>query len=180
MLGRTVRLVPIEPVHREELLKLVGDTTRAVVYGTGLTSIAQGALLGIGFAIAGLPSAVVFGVLTAFGRCCRWSARHWCGRRRSLYLAATSQWGWALFMLLWGMRVSVADNLLRPIADFEPCAGVDTRRVRRRHRRYLGLRHDRRDHRAGAVDRHRRFAALPRRDAGVQPDKQDTPTRPPP
>ncbi len=115
LLGRAVRLLPIEAAHRGELLKLVGDTTRAVVYGTGLTALAQGALLGIGFAIAGLPSAIVFGVLTVLlallpvgGAALVWAPAVG-------YLAATSQWGWALFMLLWGMMVSVSDNLLRPI-----------------------------------------------------------------
>jgi len=31
-----------------------------------------------------------------------------------VFLAATSQWGWAVFMFIWGMGVSVSDNLLRP------------------------------------------------------------------
>jgi predicted PurR-regulated permease PerM len=66
MLDRVVRLVPMEAARRGELLMLIGDTTRAVVYGEIMTGIAQGALVGIGFAIAGLPSAVVFGVLAAF------------------------------------------------------------------------------------------------------------------
>ena len=110
-----MRLVPMEPKRRSELLKLVGNTTRAVVYGTGLTALAQGALIGIGFAIAGLPSAVVFGVLTAAmallpvgGAAIVWAPA-------VVYLAATSQWGWAIFMLIWGMGVSVSDNLLRPL-----------------------------------------------------------------
>lgn len=115
LLGCAMRLVPMEPQRRGELLKLVGDTTRAVVYGTGLTALAQGALIGIGFAIAGLPSAVVFGVLTAAlallpvgGAAIVWAPA-------VVYLAATSQWGWALFMLVWGSFVSVSDNLLRPL-----------------------------------------------------------------
>ena len=115
LLGRVVRLVPMEPVRRGELLKLIGDTTRAVVYGEGLTALAQGTLVGIGFAIAGLPSAVVFGVLTAFlallpvgGAALVWVPA-------VVYLLATSQWGWALFMLIWGMGVSVSDNLMRPL-----------------------------------------------------------------
>lgn len=115
LLDRAVRLVPMEPQRRSELLKLVGNTTRAVVYGTGLTALAQGALVGIGFAIAGLPSAVVFGVLTAAmallpvgGAAIVWAPA-------VVYLVATSQWGWAIFMLIWGMGVSVSDNLLRPL-----------------------------------------------------------------
>lgn len=114
LLDRAVRLVPMEPPRRGELLKLVGNTTRAVVYGTGLTALAQGALVGIGFAIAGLPSAVVFGVLAAFlallpvgGAALVWAPA-------VAYLVVTSQWGWAIFMLIWGAGVSVSDNLLRP------------------------------------------------------------------
>lgn len=115
LLGRVVRLVPMEPARRTELLKLIGDTTRAVVYGEGLTALAQGTLVGIGFIIAGLPSAVVFGVLTAFlallpvgGAALVWVPAF-------VFLLATSQWGWALFMLIWGMGVSVSDNLMRPL-----------------------------------------------------------------
>jgi predicted PurR-regulated permease PerM len=110
-----VRLVPMEPRRRGDLLKLIGNTTRAVVYGTGLTALGQGALVGIGFAIAGLPSAVVFGVLAAVlallpvgGAALVWVPA-------VMYLAATSQWGWALFMLIWGSGVSVSDNLVRPL-----------------------------------------------------------------
>jgi predicted PurR-regulated permease PerM len=115
LLGGVVRLVPMEPQRRGELLKLIGDTTRAVVYGTGLTALAQGALVGIGFAIAGLPSAVVFGVLATVlallpvgGAALVWAPAVG-------FLVVTSQWGWAVFMLIWGMAVSVSDNLLRPL-----------------------------------------------------------------
>lgn len=115
LLDRVVRLVPMEAQRRGNLLRLMGDTTRAVVYGTGLTALAQGALVGIGFAVAGLPSAVVFGVLAALlallpvgGAALVWVPA-------ALTLAADSQWGWAFFMLIWGIGVSVADNLLRPL-----------------------------------------------------------------
>jgi predicted PurR-regulated permease PerM len=115
LLDRVVHLVPMEAQRRGNLLRLIGDTTRAVVYGTGLTALAQGALVGIGFAVAGLPSAVVFGVLAALlallpvgGAALVWVPA-------ALTLAADSQWGWAIFMLVWGIGVSVADNLLRPL-----------------------------------------------------------------
>lgn len=115
LLGRAVRLVPMEPQRRSALLKLIGDTTRAVVYGTGLTALGQGALVGVGFAIAGLPSAVVFGVLATVlallpvgGAALVWVPA-------VVYLLATSQWGWAIFMVIWGSGVSVSDNLVRPM-----------------------------------------------------------------
>jgi predicted PurR-regulated permease PerM len=115
MLSRAVHLVPLEPTSRGVLLKLIGDTTRAVVYGEVMTGIAQGALVGIGFAIAGLPSAVVFGVLAAFLALLPMVGATFVWGPAVLYLAATEQWGWAIFMLVWGTGVSVADNLLRPL-----------------------------------------------------------------
>ena len=115
LLGHVVRLVPMKGQHKGELLHLIGDTTRAVVYGTGLTALAQGALVGIGFAMAGLPSAVVFGVLAALlalvpvgGAALVWVPG-------LLVLAANADWGWAIFMLIWGVGVSVSDNLMRPL-----------------------------------------------------------------
>ncbi len=115
MLARVVRLVPMEPLQRRDLLKLIGDTTRAVVYGEVMTAIAQGALVGIGFAIAGLPSAVVFGVMAAFLALLPMVGAAFVWVPAVVYLAATSEWGWAIFMLIWGSGVSVADNLLRPL-----------------------------------------------------------------
>lgn len=115
LLGRVVRLVPMEAQRKGELLQLIASTTRAVVYGTGLTALAQGALVGIGFAMAGLPSAVVFGVLAALlalvpigGAALVWVPG-------VLVLAANAEWGWAVFMLIWGLGVSVSDNLVRPL-----------------------------------------------------------------
>jgi predicted PurR-regulated permease PerM len=115
LLGLIVRLVPMEQKHRAKLLKLIGNTTRAVVYGTVLTAILQGALVGIGFAIAGLSSAIVFGVLAAVcallpigGAAIVWAPA-------VVTLAATSHWGWAIFMLIWGIGVTVSDNLVRPL-----------------------------------------------------------------
>lgn len=115
MLDRAVRLVPMEPQRRRALLDLMGDTTRAVVYGEIMTALAQGTLVGMGFAIAGLPSAIVFGALAAVlsllpvgGAALVWVPA-------AVFLAATSQWGWAVFMLVWGTGVSVSDNLMRPL-----------------------------------------------------------------
>ncbi|NMG75923.1 AI-2E family transporter [Aromatoleum diolicum] len=115
LLGRVVRLVPMESQRKGELLRLIGSTTRAVVYGTGLTALAQGALVGIGFAMAGLPSAVVFGVLAALVALLPVGGAALVWLPGVLVLAANSDWGWATFLLIWGIGVSVSDNLLRPL-----------------------------------------------------------------
>ena len=65
MCRRALRLVPMDPGRKVMLVGHLAAVTRAVVVGMLLTAVAQGILLGIGFAIVGLPSPVVFGVLTA-------------------------------------------------------------------------------------------------------------------
>ena len=63
MVERLTRLVPAEPARRRELLRYLGEVTRAVVFGSVATAVIAGAIVGIGFAIVGLPAPVVFGVL---------------------------------------------------------------------------------------------------------------------
>ena len=116
MRDAAVRLIPIEPGRRDEILKLVANTTRAVVYGTGLTALAQGALVGIGFAIAGLPSPIVFGVLAAICALLPTGGAGLVWAPAAIWLFFTGEWGWGVFMAVWGVVVSVSDNLIRPIA----------------------------------------------------------------
>jgi predicted PurR-regulated permease PerM len=115
MLERLVRLVPTPEGRRRELLDVVGNTTRAVVYGSGLTALVQGTLTGIGFAITGLPSPIVFGVLAtllsllpAGGAALVWGPA-------VIALLAIGSTGMAIFMLVWGVAISVSDNVLRPL-----------------------------------------------------------------
>jgi predicted PurR-regulated permease PerM len=109
------RLIPVPEEHREQLFDHLASVTRGVFYGIGLTAIFQGVLVGIGFAIAGLPSPVVFGVLAgilallpAGGAAIVWIPA-------VLYLAAVGHWGMFIFLLIWGVIVSTSDNFLRPI-----------------------------------------------------------------
>ena len=74
--ARARRLIPLADERKERLFSQLSGVTRAIVFGTAITAMMQGVLIGIGFAIVGLPSPVVFGVLAALSRCCRWAARH--------------------------------------------------------------------------------------------------------
>jgi len=65
MKQRLSNLIPMPETRKRDLLEYLGTVTRAVVYGTLLTALLQGMLVGIGFAIVDLPSPVVFGVLGA-------------------------------------------------------------------------------------------------------------------
>ena len=115
MFDRLQRLIPVPEEHREQLFNHLASVTRGVFYGIGLTALVQGIMVGIGFAIAGLPSPVVFGVLAgilallpAGGAAIVWIPAF-------LFLSAAGQWKMAVFMLIWGVIVSTSDNILRPV-----------------------------------------------------------------
>ena len=63
MVDHMVRLIPMDPQRRRKLVDGLANVARAVVYGTGVTALFQGLMLGIVFAIAGFPAPLVFGVL---------------------------------------------------------------------------------------------------------------------
>jgi predicted PurR-regulated permease PerM len=96
------------------LLKVAGDTVRGVVYGMLGTALVQALVAGIGFYIAGVPGAVLLGVLTfffaviPFGPPIIWIPA-------ALWLFSNGSPGWGIFMLIWGgLGISGVDNVLRP------------------------------------------------------------------
>ena len=113
---RVVRILPIEPRLRGRLWQHLIDVTRAVFMGIGLTALVQGIVLGIGFAIAGVPSPLVFGVLGALfalvpvvGTAIIWIPA-------TLWLLAQGNAGHAIFLAAWcALVVGSVDNFLRPI-----------------------------------------------------------------
>ena len=107
-------LVPMSPPERARLFEHLASVTRAMVYGTGMTALVQGALIAIGFAIVGLPSPVVFGVLAALAALIPMVGTPAVWLPATIVLAAQDRWGAALFMLLWGGFVVTIDNFLRP------------------------------------------------------------------
>ena len=115
MLRRASHLVPLDAQHRERLTDLMANTTRAVVYGSGLTALIQGALTAFGFAVTGLPSPIVFGVLAALFSLLPAGGTAFVWIPATLALAGMGRNGAALFMLAWGALISVSDNFLRPM-----------------------------------------------------------------
>jgi len=114
--NKVVGMLPIESRRRTRLWQHLQDVTRAVFMGIGLTALAQGFLVGIGFWIAHLPSPLVFGVIAALfalipviGTSIVWGPG-------ALYLASQGAFGHAIFLVVWGVLVvGTADNVLRPL-----------------------------------------------------------------
>ena len=114
MVEGLTRLIPVEPARRAQLLNYLAQVTRAVVFGSAATALIEGVIVGIGFALVGLPSAVVFGVLAMIAAFLPAGAALVLVPA-VLYLAFAGRWGSAIFLACWLALLWVAENLLRPL-----------------------------------------------------------------
>lgn len=108
-------LVPMAPARKERLFRHLADVTLAVVYGNGLTSLVQGTLVGIGFAIVGLPSPIVFGVLGFILALIPMAGTPFVWGPAVIILAVQQRWLAAGFLLIWGIGISLIDNFVTPV-----------------------------------------------------------------
>lgn len=99
----------------EGYLQAIGQTTQAVVYGIGLTALAQAILAGLGYWVAGAPSPILLTLMTfvialiPFGTPFAWGAV-------SIWLFSQGQTVPALGLAAWGIFVvSWIDNVIRPM-----------------------------------------------------------------
>ncbi|HKE45912.1 MAG TPA: AI-2E family transporter [Steroidobacteraceae bacterium] len=116
MSTRLTALVPMSEGRKHALAEQLGAVTRAVVFGTLLTGLLQGALLGIGFAIVHLPSPVVFAVIAALLSLLPMGGTALVWIPAVLYLLTQGRYGAAIFLALWGsLLVGLMDNLLKPV-----------------------------------------------------------------
>lgn len=116
-IGRIVlRAVPVERSIAERLAGRFLGIVRATIKGTGVVALVQGALGTITLMIAGVPSALLFGVIMAIfalvpviGSGAVWVPA-------GIYLLLVGEYWQGLFVLLTGFFIiSSADNVLRPI-----------------------------------------------------------------
>ncbi|MDO8932562.1 MAG: AI-2E family transporter [Rhodocyclaceae bacterium] len=97
------------------LLGVARGTVTGVIYGILGTGLAQGILAAIGFAVAGVPGAVLLGVATFFlsvvpvGPPLVWGGA-------AIWLFQQGEPAWGTFVAAWGFFVvSMVDNLLKPL-----------------------------------------------------------------
>jgi predicted PurR-regulated permease PerM len=109
--------IALERVTGERAAYLLGiarGTVSGVIYGILGTGLAQGVLAAIGFAIAGVPGAILLGVATFFlsvvpvGPPLVWGGA-------AIWLFQQGEPGWAAFVVAWGFfLVSTVDNVIKP------------------------------------------------------------------
>jgi len=116
MLAQFFGMIPLSPGRTETLAAHMASVMRAVVYGIGLTAVVQGALVGVGFAILGLPAPVVFGAMAALAALLPVGGPSIVWGPAAILLAIQGDWGSALFLTLWGLLlIATIDNFLRPL-----------------------------------------------------------------
>jgi predicted PurR-regulated permease PerM len=115
LMSRARQLIPLAEARKERLFGQLSDVTRAIVFGTAVTAVLQGVLIAIGFAIAGLPSPVVFGVLAALFSLLPVGGAAFVWIPAALWLFFDKHWGFGIFMLVWGLLLGGLDNVLRPL-----------------------------------------------------------------
>lgn len=116
-IGRTVLCaMPVERSIADRLAERFLGIVRATIKGTGVVALVQGALAWITLLIAGVPSALLFGVVTVFFALVPVIGAGAVWLPAGLYLLITGETWQGVFVLLTGFFIiSSADNVLRPI-----------------------------------------------------------------
>lgn len=95
------------------LVDVAGQTIRAVTIGVIGTALAQALLSVFGFVLAGVPGALLLGLL-----CFLLAMMHlgtslvWIPA--AIWLSYQNESGWAIFTVIWGLIINISDNIVRP------------------------------------------------------------------
>jgi predicted PurR-regulated permease PerM len=111
----TAAALPVRRDYTARLFRRVNETLMATVYGVLAVNIVQGSLTGLAFWFLGLPSPVLWGLVTmltalvpAVGTTAVWVPA-------SVLLAVSGHWGKGLILAAWGTAiVHPVDNIVRP------------------------------------------------------------------
>jgi predicted PurR-regulated permease PerM len=109
-------LIPLAEKYRVILLEKLHLMSQGILYGIFGAAMAQGALGGIGFALAGIPNAAFWGTIMAFFSIVPYVGSTLIWAPAALMLFVTGHWVGGLFLVLWGMFVvGTIDNFIKPL-----------------------------------------------------------------
>ena len=115
MQALAVRWIPLPARRVTELIRVTAESIRANVNGTLVVAVAQGALMGVGFAIVGLPRFWLWSVVGTFCSLVPIVGTSLIWVPAVGYLALSGSWIRALILLGWCVVVvGFTDNILRP------------------------------------------------------------------
>lgn len=109
------RVLPFEINQTKALIGRVNEVVGAGVYGVVSIAMIQGLLSGLAFWVLGVPSPVLWAVVTAFICMIPIAGSFLVWLPASIYLIVAGHWGKGIGLILWGVLVvSTIDNFLRP------------------------------------------------------------------
>lgn len=109
------RALPLSHSQEVTLFREVKAVSKTALMGSLLTAITQGFVGGFGLWLAGFPG-LFWGTVMAFTSLIPFVGTTLIWGPAALFLAVTGEWGWAVFMVLWGIIVvGSIDNFLRPL-----------------------------------------------------------------
>ncbi len=109
------KISPLPEQYEDEIESKLRDSTYAVVVGNFGTGLIQGLAGGIGFAIAGIEQAILWGTMMAFASLIPYVGATviWIPAALSLLFVGNIFWG--VFLTIWGFVVVASlDNIVRP------------------------------------------------------------------
>ncbi len=109
-------LLPLSKKHREEVNEKLNSLSYGIIYGLFGAAIAQGFLVGIGFALVGFNNAAFWGLIAALFSPVPYIGVSVVWIPAFIVLLVNKLWLAALFFFVWHVSiVSFADNIVKPI-----------------------------------------------------------------
>ena len=97
-------------------LDVAAGAVRSVAYGVVGTAVIQAVIMATGLVLAGVPGAILLGFVTLLLALSQIGAPLiilvWVGA--TVWLFGQDQQGWGIFMIFWGLVVTVIDNFIKP------------------------------------------------------------------
>jgi predicted PurR-regulated permease PerM len=115
MLHRVAVVIPLRRDQVARLFACVRDTLNAILYGTVAIAVVQGVLAGIAFAVLGISSPVLWGIVTALCALLPVIGTAFVFVPATGMLFVNGHWIKAVILLVWALAiVHPVDNVLRP------------------------------------------------------------------
>jgi predicted PurR-regulated permease PerM len=108
-------IIPMPREQTEAVALRVYQTVTAVIRGALLTALAQAVIAIVGYLIAGVPLAILFGALTGLAGMIPVVGGGLIWLPLGLFMMQQSE-GWGIFVMVWGLVfVSLGDNIIKPL-----------------------------------------------------------------
>lgn len=111
----TFRLLPINALHERQIMKRFSNLCYAWIVVSLLIAFLQGTFAAIGFTIVGVPSPLIWGIITMFAAFIPFVGGAIIWFTMGMIYLILGQYGSGIFILIWGLTlISSSDNIIRP------------------------------------------------------------------